>query len=152
MKTFYKTNISISKNQKQYRITIPAPWDSRKTLTVGSVRGDTFTKTVLDKHILHSPPSHAIDVSVLEKLIKTGIKIVEIRHREKPVIWSAPLSYFMSPEKSFTVSRGNAGLQRGVYLQFFLVNGSKPNAQSKALKQPVSAQNSQAKVVQGVMF
>jgi len=114
-------------------------------ITVGTIKGKTFIKTVLDRHILHSPPGHAIDAKVLEKLAKEGVENVEIKHREKPLVWKAPLNYFMSPEKSFITNRANAGLQKGVYLQYWEVNGNVPQSPTMAKNEPLRSPGSPLK-------
>lgn len=59
---------------------------------VGSVRGDTFYKSVRPAHQLKQPPAWALDVESLRDAERAGAVRVELRDRETRVIWRATIA------------------------------------------------------------
>lgn len=79
---------------------------------VGEVRGDTFHKSVRRNHQLTTPAAWALDVASLRDAERAGAVRVELRDRERGLIWRATIA---------TIRKLGQPIDRGFGAQLALV-------------------------------
>jgi hypothetical protein len=87
-------------------------WAGRKV--IGQVRGDTFYKTIKNKHMLKVPPAIANNISALEDAMRAGANNVCITNKDSGITYTA------SMERIF---RKGVKMNRGFGEQIFLPIG-----------------------------
>jgi hypothetical protein len=81
---------------------------------IGRVRGDTFYKTIRNKHMLRVPPAIANDIGALEDAMRAGANNVCITNKDSGIKYTA------SMERIF---RKGVKMNRGFGEQIFLPIG-----------------------------
>lgn len=71
----------------------------------GTVRGDTYFRSLTDAHFLRKPPGLAISQDVLEQLQALDVKNLCFTHSVTGVQYRATLSHFI--QAGFTLERGS---------------------------------------------
>jgi hypothetical protein len=73
---------------------------------IGGVQGDTFHKTIKNKHILKVPPAIANDVSALEDAAKAGASKVCITNKDNGVTYTTSIERIFRKGKRFNRDYG----------------------------------------------
>jgi hypothetical protein len=78
---------------------------------IGKVRGDTFYKTIKNKHMLKVPPAIANDVSALEDAAKAGASKVCITNKDNGVTYTTTMVQILNKGVKF-----NRGFGEQIFL------------------------------------
>ena len=107
----------------------PVPIRSHDGKVIGQVRADgTFYKRVLgSKHMLHTPPAWAVDLSSIRYAQTVGAKRVVIYDRETKITYEATLLHFH--KHHFRLDR-DFGAQVALPLEFWTVHSANPPIQT----------------------
>jgi hypothetical protein len=81
---------------------------------IGRVRGDTFYKTIKNKHMLKVPPAIANDISALEDAANAGANFVCITNKDSGIIYTTSIG---------RIFRKGVKFNRGFGEQIFLPIG-----------------------------
>jgi hypothetical protein len=87
-------------------------WAGRKV--IGQVRGDTFYKTIKNKHMLKVPPAIANDISALEDAANAGANFVCITNKDSGITYTTSIG---------RIFRKGVKFNRGFGEQIFLPIG-----------------------------
>jgi hypothetical protein len=78
---------------------------------IGKVQGDTFYKTIKNKHVLRKPPAIANDIGALEDAAKAGAQRVRITNKDSGITYTTTIEQILNEGKRF-----NRGFGEQVFL------------------------------------
>jgi hypothetical protein len=84
-------------------------WAGRKV--IGQVRGDTFYKTIKNKHILKVPPAIANDINALEDAMRAGANNVCITNKDSGITYTTTMVQILNKGVKF-----NRGFGEQIFL------------------------------------